>query len=257
MATDFDPWSERDVIAHILTSLADGRGGWMVNPNTDVLQQTMQRVDLRRLIHSADLVIADGMPLIWASRVQGEPLPERVAGSTLIRTMSFAAAEAGVPVFLLGGSEGVAERAAARLMTEFPGLVAGYHCPPVGFESDPMQRASIDEAVATFGPAIYYCGLGFPKQERLMAQLVERFPASWFIGSGASLGFVAGETKRAPLWMQDAGLEWCYRLWQEPRRLFPRYVVHDAPFAARMLTRSLIARARRGLAAKWSRLELR
>jgi N-acetylglucosaminyldiphosphoundecaprenol N-acetyl-beta-D-mannosaminyltransferase len=245
MATEFDPLAERDVIAYVLGALAAGRGGWMVNPNTDVLWQTAKQVGLRRLIQSADLVVADGMPLIWASRIRGEPLPERVAGATLIRSMSFAAAKAGVPVFLLGGNEGVAERAAARLMTECPALVAGHHCPPVGFESDAAERASIDEEVRRFGPAIYYCGLGFPKQERLMAELAERFPASWFIGSGASLSFVAGETRRAPLWMQTSGLEWCYRLWQEPGRLFRRYIVHDFPFAARLLAGSLLARPRR------------
>src|ERR1700730_11805741 len=99
METEFDPLTERDVIAHILTSLAAGQSGWMVNPNTDVLRQAGKRVELRRLIDGADLVIADGMPLLWASRVQCDPLPERVPVSSLIHSLTSSAAKAAVPVF--------------------------------------------------------------------------------------------------------------------------------------------------------------
>jgi N-acetylglucosaminyldiphosphoundecaprenol N-acetyl-beta-D-mannosaminyltransferase len=245
MGLGFDALDERQVVDQILASIRSGRGGWMVNPNTDVLRQAVKHAELQELVSTADLVVADGMPVVWASRIQRTPVPERVPGSTLIRTLSTAAAEQGVPVFLLGGAEGVATRAAARLEAEIPGLVAGSHFPPFGFESDPGARMAIDKAVRAFDPAIFFCGFGFPKQERLMADLVGRYPESWFIGSGASLAFLAGDTKRAPSWMQRAGLEWLHRLAQEPGRLFRRYVVEDAPFAARMMALCLTARVRR------------
>jgi N-acetylglucosaminyldiphosphoundecaprenol N-acetyl-beta-D-mannosaminyltransferase len=246
MGLGFDSLDEHQVVERVVRSITSGRGGWMVNPNTDVLRQTVKHAELRELVSTADLVVADGMPVVWASCLQRTPIPERVAGSTLIRTLARAAAEHEIPVFLLGGAEGVAERAAARLEAEIPGLVTGSHAPPFGFESDLDAKADIDMALTAFGPAIYFCGFGFPKQEWLMADLVRRYRTSWFIGSGASLAFVAGETKRAPEWMQRAGLEWLHRLGQEPRRLFRRYVIEDAPFAVQMMANSLAGPATSG-----------
>lgn len=250
LGVPFDPLTEQGVIAHVIDSIRSGQGGWIVNPNTDVIRQTVERSELRDLVHTADLVLADGMPLIWISRLLGSPLPERVAGSTLISSLSHAAADAKVPVYLLGGAPTVAERAGARLARESPDLVVGHYSPPFGFDSDPAALRAIDNAIARFGPAIYYCGFGFPKQERLMAQLAVRFPGSWFVGSGASLDFLAGATKRAPAWMQRSGLEWLYRLRQEPRRLFRRYIIDDTPFAARVLATAGGAALRRWVHAK-------
>jgi N-acetylglucosaminyldiphosphoundecaprenol N-acetyl-beta-D-mannosaminyltransferase len=240
MGLGFDAIGESEVIDHIITSIGDGRGGWMVNPNVDVLRQVAASQAIRDLVASADLVVSDGMPIVWASSLQGTPLPERVPGSTLISTLSKAAWRAGVPVFLLGGRRGAAAEGAARLRATCPGLVVGHHCPPFGFEANHADRRAVDLAVESFGPAIYFCGLGFPKQEWLMAELHRRFPGSWFIGSGASLDFLAGETRRAPMWVQRLGLEWAFRLAQEPRRLFRRYVVDDGPFALRMLVQATL-----------------
>lgn len=239
----FDSLSEEEVVGHIVSELSAGRGGWLVNPNTDVLRAAVREVELGNLVRSADLVVADGQPLVWASRLQGTPLPQRVAGSDLIHTLSAAAWRNRVRVLLVGGNAGVAERAAGVMRKRMPGLDIGWHFPPHGFEKDPASLESVFAAVQSAGPAIVFCGLGFPKQERLMKLLSSRFRASWFIGTGASLGFVAGESKRAPVWAQKAGLEWMHRLGQEPGRLAKRYLVHDMPFAARMLATSGIRRS--------------
>jgi len=244
MGVRFDPLTEREAIDRILASMTAGTGGCVVTPNIDILRQAAEHPELVELIHQADLVLADGMPLVWVSHIQGPVLPQRVAGSSLASTLSRAAAAMGVPVFLLGGNPGVAERAAAQLTARIPGLVVGHHYPPFGFESNPAAGRAIDDAIDSFGPAIYYCGLGFPKQEHLMLRLRERFTDSWFIGSGASLSFLAGETRRAPLWMQQSGLEWLHRLGQEPHRLFRRYILEDIPFATRMVALSLVAAAK-------------
>jgi N-acetylglucosaminyldiphosphoundecaprenol N-acetyl-beta-D-mannosaminyltransferase len=235
-----DNLDEQGVINHVLEERLALRGGWMINPNVDVLRQVRADANLQSLVEQADLVIADGTPLIWASRIRKTPLAERVPGSQLIWSLSGAAAERGVSVFLLGGTAGVAERAGVALCARYPDLkLAGTHCPPFGFERDDEQMQAIFTALESSSPGIVFCGLGFPKQERLMAILASRFPGTWFIGSGASLTMAAGDVHRAPQWMQSAGLEWLYRLAQEPRRLFSRYIVHDIPFALRLMLASV------------------
>jgi N-acetylglucosaminyldiphosphoundecaprenol N-acetyl-beta-D-mannosaminyltransferase len=234
-----DNLDERAVIDYILNEQSARRGGWMINPNVDVLRQVHGSPDLQALVERADLIIADGAPLIWASRVRKTPLAERVPGGQLIWTLSGAAADRGTPIFLLGGNEGVAARAGVALRKRYPNLVvAGTHCPPFGFETKSDEMDTIFTALERSSPGVVFCGLGFPKQERLMAILAGRFPNMWFIGSGASLTMAAGDVRRAPRWMQSMGLEWFYRLLQEPRRLFNRYIVHDVPFALRLMVSS-------------------
>lgn len=240
-----DDVDENEVVERVIRAAQDQRGGWLVNPNVDVLRQIVRDPELRALVGTADLVVADGMPLVWASRVQGTPLRERVPGAQLIWTLSERAARAGLGIFLLGGAPGVAGEAAQKLTAAIPSLrITGTHCPPFGFERDDDEMQAIHAALQLAEPNIVFCGLGFPKQERLMAQLAPAFPATWFIGSGASLTFAAGVVPRAPAWMQRSGLEWVHRLGTEPRRLFTRYVVHDIPFALRMLASSAWSRTR-------------
>ena len=184
------------------------------------------------------------MPVVWASYLLRRPLPARVAGSSLIFSLSRTAAGHGFSIFLLGGSEGAAKRAAHVLATR--GVrVAGWHCPPFGFESDGAALAIIDAALARTTPAIVFVGLGFPKQERLITRLRELFPATWFVGCGGSIAFAAGDIDRAPSGMQKAGLEWLHRLAKEPRRLARRYLVDDIPYACALLVRSAAAGLRR------------
>lgn len=237
------------MVARIVSDAEAGQGGWLVNPNVDVLRQVSADDDIKALVADADLLVADGMPLVWASRLRGTPLPERVAGSELIWTLSRGAAAAGLGVFLLGGAPGVAERASERFAEEIPSINVGWHCPPFGFEDDPLATEAIEDALRQAAPAVVFCGLGFPKQERLMASLHRTFPRTWFVGSGAAIGFVAGHHSRAPGWMQSAGLEWVHRLAMEPRRLFRRYVVEDMPFALRLLFSAARTRRRTTVAA--------
>jgi N-acetylglucosaminyldiphosphoundecaprenol N-acetyl-beta-D-mannosaminyltransferase len=237
MGIEFNGLGEHELIDHLITSITDGRGGWMVNPNLDCLRLCVRDHEVHRLVADADLVVPDGVPLVWAARLNGARVPDRVAGSTLIWSLSQRAAEADVGVFLLGGlDEAMAAEAAKRIATAAPGLRIGYYVPPFGFERDLGERALINAALTDFGPALVFCGLGFPKQERLMQRLAATFPSSWFLGAGASISFAAGTVERAPRWMQDRGLEWVYRLLVEPRRLARRYLVQDLPFAARLFT---------------------
>jgi N-acetylglucosaminyldiphosphoundecaprenol N-acetyl-beta-D-mannosaminyltransferase len=246
MGMPVDPVTQRQAIDHILASLAEGRGGRVITPNLDQLRLYHQNPDLRPMYEHAGLVLADGMPLVWAGRLQATRLPERVAGSELIYTLSAAAAGAGRSIFLLGGNPGAAENAGQELARRYPGLkVVGSYCPPFGFERDEAQMRAIRDALAAARPDIVFVGLGFPKQERLIEAVADTLPASWFLGVGVSFSFVSGEIHQAPRWMRRIGLEWVHRMVQEPGRLFKRYVIHDLPFAVRLFGNAAARRFRR------------
>lgn len=231
---ELDPMTEVEAVAEILAASSTGRGGVVVTPNLDQLRQCHENPALRALVEGASLALVDGTTLLWASRLQGTPLPERVPGSGLIFSLSAAAARAGRSLFLLGGNPGTADVAAAELRRRYPGIkVAGTHCPPVGYEHVPAEIVRVEEALRAADADLVYVCLGFPKQERLMTHLSPLFPRAWFLGLGVSLSFVAGELVRAPVWMQRLGLEWLHRLVQEPR-LFRRFIVLGIPFSFRL-----------------------
>jgi len=239
----FDAMTAQQVITRVRADLVAGRGGHIVTPNVDIVRQVRQSPAVADQVSAGDLVVADGAPLVWASRLAGTRLPERVAGSDLIWELSSAAADDGRSVYVLGGTPGedrpTAVVAAERLEDTYPGLsVAGACTPPMGFDSDVGYLDELAAELVDASPDIVFVGLGFPKQERIIARLAEWLPSTWFLGCGAAVDFVAGRRRRAPVWMQRSGLEWAHRLAGEPRRLFVRYVVHDAPVAAGLLLRS-------------------
>jgi len=243
MGLGFAAVSERETIDHVLDAVAEGAGGWICPVNLDVLRQWRESAEVRELVSVADLVVADGMPLIWAGGLQGTPLPERVAGSTLVVSLTAAAAEAGASIFFLGGNPGTAEAAVAKLTELSPGLrIAGTLCPPLGFERKPEYLRQIEQTLAEAAPDIIYVGLGFPKQERLIAELRVLLPSAWFVSCGISFSFVAGEVQRAPIVVQRLGLEWLHRMVQEPRRLYRRYLLQGMPFLFALLSSALSQR---------------
>jgi N-acetylglucosaminyldiphosphoundecaprenol N-acetyl-beta-D-mannosaminyltransferase len=243
---DFDVLSEEQVVAHIVAESNDGQGGWVATPNIEICRQVRGDPAARALINKASLVVPDGMPLLWAARLLGDRLPERVTGSSLIYTLSAAAAANGRTVYLLGGAPGVPQRAADELTRRYPGLrVVGADSPPWGFDREPGEVAELRARLSAANPDIVYVGLGFPKQERVISALLPGMPGSWFVGCGAAIPFAAGALTRAPRWMQRMGMEWAHRLMSEPRRLFRRYVVDDLPFAIRLITASAFARLMR------------
>jgi N-acetylglucosaminyldiphosphoundecaprenol N-acetyl-beta-D-mannosaminyltransferase len=242
---NFDPLSEGQVVTRIVRDLKQGQGGWVVPVNIDVCRQISRDSAARELVSGASLMVADGMPLVWAARLRGDPLPQRVTGASMIFTLSSAAARSGKSIYLLGGQPGVPERAAAELERRYTGLlVAGTDAPPVGFDRQPGELAAVRARLEEAHPDIVFVGLGFPKQERVIAALGQALPTAWFVGCGAAIPFAAGALPRAPAWMQRLGLEWLYRLISEPRRLFRRYVLTDLPFAVRLLITSALARFR-------------
>jgi N-acetylglucosaminyldiphosphoundecaprenol N-acetyl-beta-D-mannosaminyltransferase len=242
MSVRLDNLSEEEAAERVVSAAERGEGGRLVNPNVDVMRQVASDSSLRPLLQGADLVLPDGMPLLWAARLQGSPLKQRVPVSEAINTVCVKASQRGVGVFLLGGSPGTAERAAKVLTDRCPRLSVSYLCPSFGFENNQLEMARIFQALERAQPGVVFCAFGFPKQERLMQVLNARFPETWFVGSGGTFSMIAGDMPKAPAWMRNNGLEWLHRLRLEPRRLFERYIVHDLPFACRMLASSAAAR---------------
>ena len=216
---------------HLINCSLQNTGGWVVTPNLDILRRHAKSVSFRNLIATSTLNVPDGMPLVWASRLKGQPLTERVNGTDLMVDLCEAAAEAGQSVFFLGGNPGSAEKAAEVLQAKFPGLqVAGCHCPELGFETDIDTIAEIGELIFAAQPDFVFVGLGSPKQDVLINMLRLKLPNVWWLGVGVSFSFVAGEISRAPDWAKNNGLEWFYRFLAEPKRLFKRYILHGVPF---------------------------
>lgn len=249
---EFTALTEQQTVEVIIEAVRQHHGGWVSTPNVSQLEQINESPELRELVKDASLVVADGMPLVWASQIQGTPLPERVAGSNLVWSLARTAADVGASLFLLGGDDGVAPRAREVLEHEIPGLhVVGTHTPAPGFERSPDQLSVIAEKLERAQPDLVYVGLGFPKQERLIRELSRRMPETWFLGIGMSLSFISGDMPRAPRWMQKLGLEWAHRLLNEPRRLFHRYIVDGIPFTLGLLLRSCAARATADMRIPW------
>jgi len=247
--------TEAEAVRTIVDAAIANRGHWTVTPNLDHLRRYQREPVARELINEADLLLADGTPLIWASRLAGVALPERIAGSNMIWSISEAASHQHASIFLLGGDPGVADHAARVLLEHYADLeVVGTLCPPMGFEKDEQEFHRIQRQVTEAAPHIVFVGLPFPQQELLIRRLRAFLPHASFIGVGISFSFVAGEVSRAPGWMHGLGLEWLYRLLQEPRRLARRYLVQGVPFALWLLTSAVWHRvhARSG-ATRWGR----
>ncbi len=243
-----DVVSEARAVHDIVDAAQAGRGHWTITANLDHLRRYQHSAVERSLIDEADLVVADGMPLIWASRLVGEPLPERVAGSSMVWSICEIASARGQSVFLLGGDPGVAERAARVFQDRYPGLrIAGIACPSMGFEHDELQLGRIQRQIIEAAPHIVFVALGFPKQDLLIRRLRGSLPGASFLGVGISLSYATGDVSRAPDWISNLGLEWAYRLAQEPRReLARRYLVDGLPFGVRLMVSAARRRARRG-----------
>lgn len=237
--------TEAQSIALIEHEIDSGRGGWVITVNLDHLRRFVHDVEYHKLCKRATLLVADGMPLVWASRIQGGPtLPERIAGSNMVWRLSAALAHRRRSLFLLGGSPGTAEASGQILAQRYPGLrIAGTECPPLGFERDPAAMESLHRKLRETAPDMVYVALGSPKQEVLIDRLRQDYPATWWIGVGISFSFICGQVRRAPRWMQHTGLEWVHRLQQEPRRLARRYLLDGVPFGLDLLARAAARRA--------------
>jgi N-acetylglucosaminyldiphosphoundecaprenol N-acetyl-beta-D-mannosaminyltransferase len=239
-----DRLTQRDALARVQALVQAGQGGIVVTPNVDHIVLSQGHPRLREAYRRAALSLADGQPLLWMARLLGRPLPEKISGSDFVTPLMALAAQESWGVFLIGASEDVSQTAAAALVAAHPRLRI------VGRDTSiwrGVHSPEVVDAIRTSGARIVVVALGCPKQEMWMLQHAAMVAPAVAFGLGGTLDFLAGAVPRAPRWMSRAGLEWVYRLAQDPRRLMHRYLVRDVqivPLFAGMFLRDLLTRLR-------------
>jgi len=220
-----------DAINLIEGLIAKNQQGIVVTPNVDHIIKLMGDEEFRTVYKNAFLVLADGMPLIWASKFLGTPLQEKVSGSDLFPKLCKVSAYKGYKLFFLGGRLGSALETKRVFERQYPDIrIVGVYSPPYGFENDEQENTKILNMIKDANPDILFVGLGAPKQEKWIYKHFKELKVPLSIGVGATFDFVSGQIKRAPIWMQKAGLEWFWRLMMEPKRLWKRYLIDDMKF---------------------------
>lgn len=228
MNTEIDNLTMEEALIEIDRLIQEDKAAYVVTPNVDHIVQLEKGGELVEVYKNADLILADGKPLIWISKWYKTPIKEKISGSDLFPLLCKMAAHKGYSMFFLGAAEGVAEKAANNLMARYSGLnIVGTYSPPFGFEKDEVELSKIEGMIKHANPHILIVGLGCPKQEMFILHNRERLEVPISLGLGASIDFEAGNVKRAPKWMSEHGLEWLYRLIQEPKRMFKRYLIDD------------------------------
>lgn len=228
MNTEIDNLTMQETLQEVDQLVKNSKGAYVVTPNVDHIVQLETNEELQAVYRNASLILADGKPLIWISKLYGTPIKEKISGSDLFPRICEMAAQKGYKMFFLGAAEGVAEKAAENLANRFEGLqVVGTYSPAIGFEKSQTEMDKIKQMIKGTNPDILIVGLGCPKQEKFMYYHCAELGVPISFGLGASFDFEAGNVKRAPKWMREHGLEWFYRFIQEPKRMFKRYFVND------------------------------
>ena len=226
--TEVDNLTMDESIERIEELIFSKKPSYVVTPNVDHIVKLEEDKEFQDVYKEADLILTDGMPLIWISKLKKNPIKEKVSGSDLFPRVCKLAADKGYKVFLLGAAEGVAVRAAENLRAKYNGLnIIGTYSPSYGFEKKEDEIQKIIELINEVKPDILAVGLGAPKQEKFLYNYRKQLNVPVSLAIGASIDFEAGNMSRAPKWMQNIGLEWLYRLYQEPRRMAKRYLIDD------------------------------
>jgi N-acetylglucosaminyldiphosphoundecaprenol N-acetyl-beta-D-mannosaminyltransferase len=215
-----------------------GESGYICVANVHMTMEAYDQPDFRVMVNAANLVVPDGVPLVWMMRRLGFPQQERVYGPDLTLRILEAAAQERIPVGFYGSTPQTLERLLENLRRRFPALQVAYRCSPPFRPLTPEEDEAVMREMNASGARVLFVGLGCPKQERWMAAHKGRVQAV-MMGVGAAFDFLAGLKPQAPRWMQRAGLEWLFRLLSEPRRLWRRYFYHNPRFAVLALSQLL------------------
>lgn len=229
ITTRIDATSYQDACDRLQHWATERRSCYVVAANVHVVMTAYWRPPFRSVLQQAALVTPDGMPLVWALRLLGIQDQKRVYGPDLMLAWCDRAAKLGIPIYLYGGTDPMLENLRCNLETWFPGLaIAGHYAPPFR-PLTPEEEAADRFRIHTSGAPIVFVGLGCPKQEEWMARQQGQLNAV-MVGVGAAFSFHSGEVSQAPRWMMAWGLEWLYRFFAEPRRLWQRYLVNNPTF---------------------------
>ena len=228
MGCQVDNLTMQETLEKVERFIATGLPHQHVVVNVDKLVKASRDPDLQQIINDCALVNADGMPVVWASRLLGKPLKERVAGVDLFEALMARAGEKGWRVFLLGAREEVVGRVAELYTRKYPRLVlAGYRN---GYWQGEQEEAAVAQQVGGSRADLLFVAISSPKKEQFLGRYQAQMRVPFAMGVGGSFDVAIGKVKRAPRWMQRTGLEWFYRFLQEPRRMFRRYFIEDMAF---------------------------
>lgn len=217
-----------EAIQAIEDMIASKKKSYIVAINVDVVMKIENDSYLKEITDKADMVLVDGKPLEWIAKWHKRPIKAKISGSDLVPILCKRAAEKGYSIFIIGGKEGIAEKAKQNLERDLPGIkIVGTYSPPFGFEKDEVELKKINEMISNAHPDILIACFGCPKQEKWIYENYQKNDAKFSVCAGATVDFLAGNVSRAPRWMSDHGLEWFYRFLQEPKRMFKRYFVDD------------------------------
>lgn len=226
--TEIDNLTMNEALDRAEELILKKKPSYVVTPNVDHIVKLESDKEFQDVYKNADLILTDGMPLIWISKIKGNPIKEKISGSDFFPKLCERAARKGYSIFLLGAAEGVAAKAANNLNEKYEGLnIVGTYSPSYGFEKKDDEIKEIIEIINEIKPDILAVGLGAPKQEKFLYKYKNELNVPISLAIGASIDFEAGNINRAPKWMQNWGLEWLYRLCKEPKRMFKRYIVDD------------------------------
>jgi exopolysaccharide biosynthesis WecB/TagA/CpsF family protein len=237
--TSIDPVTLGEAMTEIEHYVESGVPHQLITVNVDFVRIAQENEHFRRIVNNSDLSVADGKPLLWAARWTGQKLPARVTGMDLVLGCAELAVRRDERIFLLGAAEGVAPKAALALREMFPGLKVSTYSPPMGPFTDQENEYMVN-LIRESGAKYLFVAFGAPKQDVWIAEHMHLMGVPVCAGIGGVLNFLAGCVKRAPEWVQQLGLEWLYRVAQEPLRLWRRYFLQDLPVFARMLMQPVV-----------------
>ena len=226
--TYLDNITMKEAVEYIDEMIKTQKKGYIVTPNVDFIVRLESDKYFQRIVEHADLIVADGKPLLWIGKKLGTPIKEKISGSDLSPQVFTRAAEKGYSIFLLGGKKGVAEKAKVNMESKYKGIqIVGTYSPPFGFEKNADEIDYINNMINAVKPDILLVCLGSPKQETFIYQNNNKYDAIVSLAVGATIDFEAGNIKRAPKWISNIGMEWFYRFCKELKRLFKRYFIDD------------------------------
>ncbi len=231
VGTPIDPYSQQETVEKAAECIEEGGPHVIATVNLRSVMLARNDPAFAEMIRRSEIVVADGMPLVWFSRLSGVPLQERVTGVDLIPALCAMAAKKGYRVFFLGAGPGIADELGKRMRERFPNLeVCGTYSPPLSFETDENTNRDVIERIRAARPQILFAAMGTPRQELWLDRHREDLGVPLTIGVGAGFDFLTGNQKRAPIWMQEAGLEWLYRLVTRPVEMSKRTLRHGPLF---------------------------
>lgn len=217
-----------EAIANIEDLVENKKKSYIVAINVDVVMKIEKDSYLKQITDEAEMVLVDGQPLVWVSKLHKKPVKAKISGSDLVPLLCEKAADKGYTIYILGGKDGIAEKAKKRLEKKHPNIkIVGTYAPPMGFEKSEEEIKKVNDKISEAHPDLLIVCFGCPKQEKFIYENYQKYDAMVSVCAGATVDFLAGNIKRAPKWMSKCGLEWLYRFFKEPKRLFKRYFVDD------------------------------